>query len=95
LYDEQEEIDLENAVKMTMIAGMIEMSGAEPETKDQLIGYVTSHDDAAMEAAFRLGQMDMRESAAAALTDAAAPTKGVVHGTMMAAVEIVNNLKTI
>ena len=56
---------------------------------------VKTERDAAVRAAFLLGQMDMRESAAAALTDAAAPTKGVVHGTMMAAVEIVNNLKTI
>ena len=56
---------------------------------------VSQLNSAEKQAVFRLGQMDMRESAAAALTDAVAPTKGVVHGTIMAAVEIVNNLKTI
>lgn len=51
--------------------------------------------DAAVRAAFRLGQMDMRESAAAALTDVMPKLRLGDRGTMMAAVEIVNNLKTI
>lgn len=37
------------------------------DVKQELTDYVRSHNDAAIRAAFRLGQMDMRESAAVAV----------------------------
>lgn len=45
------------------------------------------------EACFRLGQMDMRASAAAALMDAAEATSGIAHDTMLVAVDLINSLE--
>ena len=62
---------LSNDVKENMIVGIIMASKAEPETKKELINYVRCHNSKAIQAAFNLGQMDMRMSAAAAIVDTA------------------------
>ncbi len=60
---------LSNEVKENMIVGIILASGAQPETKEELIEYVRSRNDHCMQACFRLGQMDFRESAVKMLQD--------------------------
>lgn len=55
------------------------------DVKQELINYVKSHNDASIRAAFRLGQMDMRESAAAAIIDTASEWDGRCRVYTMAA----------
>ena len=86
---------LSNKVKETLIVGIIAESKAQPATKKELIDYVRSHDDAAVRASYRLGQMDTKESAAHALKEAANAGRASHHCAMMKAVDIVEGLKVI
>ena len=58
---------LSNDAKENMTVGIIMASHAKTETKTELIDYVRSHNDAAIQASYKLGQMDMRMSAAETL----------------------------
>ena len=54
---------LSNEAKENMTVGIIMASHARTDTKTELIDYVRSHNDAAIQASYKLGQMDMRMSA--------------------------------
>lgn len=58
-----------NKTKEDKVLFCIKYSYLPDDVKKELTDYVMSHNDAAIRAAFRLGQMDMRESAAAAIKD--------------------------
>ena len=47
------------------------------------------------EACFRLGQMDMRESAAAKLRNAAANVYGIARATLESAADLIDNMETL
>lgn len=51
-------------------------------------------DDAGRQAIFRLGQMDMRESAAAKLRDAAANVYGIARATLESAADLIDDMET-
>lgn len=51
-------------------------------------------DDARRQAIFRLGQMDMRESAAAKLRDAAANVYGIARATLESAADLIDDMET-
>lgn len=51
-------------------------------------------DDARRQAIFRLGQMDMRESAAAKLRDAAANVCGIARATLESAADLIDDMET-
>lgn len=52
------------------------------------------NDSANREAIFRLGQMDMRESAAAKLRDAAANVYGIARATLESAADMIDEMET-
>ena len=80
--------------KENMIVGIIMASHAESGTKTELIDYVRSR-SAEKQACFRLGQMDMRASAADALRKQAEFTKGICHSTMLTDADIIESLEVI
>lgn len=62
---------MSNEEKKTWIIHCISSSCLSQDAKQELINYVESHDEASVRAAFRLGQMDMQASAAAAIRSTA------------------------
>ena len=85
---------LSDKVKENMVVGIIMASHAETATKTELIDYIRSR-RAEKQAAFRLGQMDMRMSAADALRKQAEFTKGICHSTMLTDADIIESLGVI
>ena len=86
---------LNNDMKENMIVGIILASSAEPETKEELIEYVRSRDDHSMQACFRLGQMDGRDSIAQMLMGSSLYNCESTRGTVEAAVAMINKMETI
>lgn len=83
-------MDIKN--KDNLIIGIIEMALAPADVKEELIRHVRNR-SAENQACFRLGQMDMRESAALKLLAAAEGTRGKVCATMLAAVQLVEGMQ--
>lgn len=65
------------------------------DVKQELINYVKSHNDASIRAAFRLGQMDMRESAVTAIRDTAPDREGRCQSCTMHVAAVVEFLEVI
>ena len=85
---------LPDKVKENIVVGIIMASHVEADTKTELIDYVRSR-SAEKQASFRLGQMDMRMSAADSLRKQAEFTKGICHSTMLADADIIESLVVI
>lgn len=62
---------MKNKMKEDKVLFCIKYSYLPEDVKQELTDYVKSHNDAAIRAAFRLGQMDMKESAVTAIRDTA------------------------
>ena len=86
---------LSNEVKENMIAGIILASGARPETKEELIEYVRSRNDHCMQACFRLGQMDCRDSIVQMLQGSSLYNSGITCGAIEAALVLIKKMETI
>lgn len=86
---------LSNEVKENMIVGIIMESHVSPSTKTELIDYVRSHNGGAVQAAFRLGQMDMQMSTADVFRNCAAAMEGRCGTCNLAAAAWVESLGVI